>query len=373
MKLRSLAGLALLASSLLASCSAEDVRYLARAAYEEARILARREPIEDLLQGDLDADTRLKLELTLQTRKFAEQGLGLEIGGSYTSLARVDQSQIVYVVSAARHDRLEPYLWWFPIVGHVPYRGYFRREAAKSLARTLERQGFDTYVRSAMAFSTLGYFNDPLLSHLLRREPVDLVETILHELLHTTVYVKGQTAFNESFANFVGHRGAMEFFTERGEDEDAALARRRWHDALQFAALLETIVDELEAAYASGIDESARQQLFDRARSRYEQVAWQTDEYSRFATAPLNNAVLLARRVYFERLQLFETLCSRFDDDLARCVRWVIDTSRVTTDPYRAIAAALAAHRNDDRGVADGTRSSAGGTVEELRPHRPPR
>ena len=148
--------------------------YVVRAAYEEARLLWRRQPIEHVLAGSLDPDTRAKLELTLAVRHFAKDTLGLSVGGSYKSLATVDPSQIVHVVSAAPRDHLVPYPWWFPVVGRVPYRAYFAADAADAFAADLEREGYDTDVRPAVAFSTLGWFDDPLLSTLLIYEFVVL-------------------------------------------------------------------------------------------------------------------------------------------------------------------------------------------------------
>ncbi len=325
-----------------ASCGAEDLQYLIRAAYEEARILARREPIDEMLADDaLDPETRAKLQLCLEARSFAERRLGLEVGGSYASVATVDQDQVIHVVSAAYRDKLESYTWWFPIVGRVPYRGYFRRESALGLAQNLEDQGYDTYVRRALAFSTLGYFDDPLLSHLLRYDEEELVETILHELLHGTIYVSGHAAFNESFANFVGHRGAVAFFEEQDRPEIARRAAERWDDSRQFSHLLSEILDQIEGAYASGVEESDRALLFAAARASYAERSWHTDEFGRFADGPLNNAVLLARYVYFDRLDLFEQVYQRFDGDLPRAIEWIAQAARSSDDPYSGVETAL--------------------------------
>jgi predicted aminopeptidase len=337
-------GLAILGLVALSSCGGEDVRYVLRAAYEEARILARREPIAEMLaDDDLDPATRGKLELVLATRTYARDRLGLEVGGSYGSVASIDQDQIIHVVSAAYRDRLEPYTWWFPIAGTVPYRGYFERSSAVDLAQALESEGYDTYVRRALAFSTLGYFDDPLPSHLLKYDDEELVETIFHELLHGTVYFGGHSAFNESFANFVGHRGAIAFFAERGRGDVARRATLRWEDSLQFSRVLAEILEELEKAYASGVSETDRARLFAAARERYAGRVWNTDEFDRFATGPLNNAVLLARHVYSDRLSVFEEVFGRFDEDLPRSIEWVTQAARSSEDPFAGVAAALSA------------------------------
>jgi len=315
--------------------------YVTRAAYEEARLLWRRQPIESLLAGPLDAGTRAKLELTLAVRAFAAADLGLSVGGSYTALARVDAGQVVHVVSAAPRDRLVPYTWWFPIVGDVPYRAYFDAAEARALAASLDAQGYDTDVRPAIAFSTLGWFNDPLLSTLLRDDEEGLAETIVHELLHSTLYVPGQAAFNESFATFVGHRGAQRFFQLRGDTVRAMQAAARWSDALTFSVCLARGVTRLEAAYAAGVDPAARAPLFDALRADCVAQPWRTDEYTGFCSGSLNNAVLMHARLYADRLALFEAAAARNGDDLRATIAWIRSVAS-RGDPFAALEVALA-------------------------------
>lgn len=311
--------------------------YALRAAYEEARLLWRRQPIDTVLAGDVDADTRAKLELALAVRRFAADDLGLNVGGSYESIATVDASQIVHVVSAAPRDRLEAYTWWFPIVGRVPYRAYFDPADANALAAELDAEGYDTYVRPAVAFSTLGWFDDPLLSTLLRYDPERLAETIIHELLHSTIYLPGQAGFNESFANFVGYRGAERFFLDRDEPERATMTAARWADALTFSTFLAGAIARLETAYARGIDPPARAELFAEMQAQAGQQQWLTDEYAGFARQPLNNAVILHDRLYADRLGMFENAYVRHGGDLRATVAWIRDAVAGHDDPFAAL------------------------------------
>jgi predicted aminopeptidase len=323
---------------LLCGCSPA---YVLRAGYEEMRILWRRQPIEELLRSEsIDPETRAKLELTLAVRSFARD-LGLSVGESYSSLSRVDADQVVYIVTAAKRDRLEPYTWWFPIVGRVPYRGYFDREDALRLASELERDGYDTYVRPAIAFSTLGWFDDPLLSNLLRYDQVTLASTIIHELLHNTIYLSGKTSFNESFGNFVGWRGAIEYFDRYGKPSLLQHARAVWADELLFSRLLGEMVQRLQVAYERGIDLEDRQRLLGEEQDRLRSAAWKVSPRREFTDRALNNAIILHQWLYAHDLHLFERAFARRGEDLGATIEWIRTLAEDVEDPFVALAQAL--------------------------------
>ena len=164
-----------------------------------------------------DPALRAKLALVQEARRFAIDSLNLKAGQSFTAYSRLDRDTLVLVVSAAYRDRLEAKTWWFPVVGRFPYKGFFDVPDALRTAQSLRTDGFDVTVGPSSAFSTLGWFNDPLVSTTVKADSVTLVNTILHELLHNTFFAKGAVSFNESFATFVGGRGAEHFFRARGD------------------------------------------------------------------------------------------------------------------------------------------------------------
>jgi predicted aminopeptidase len=304
----------ILAGSLaLSACSPI---YVIRAGVEEAKILSRRRPIARVIEDPATApETRRKLALVLQARDFAEHALDLDVGGSYTTYSWVESDTLLLVVTASEKTRFRAHTWWFPIVGHVPYKGYFNFDAAFSEAERLEQAGFDVQVRPSSAFSTLGWFNDPVLNTLLRYDDVSLVNTVIHELLHNTIYIPSRIAFNESFANFIGERGAIEFFCNReGENAPRCInARNAWADNLRYAAFLSSLVADLEALYSrDDLDRATklarREVVFDEARERFmEEVEpeLRTNLFRGFTRRPLNNATLIGTRLYYDRLDLF--------------------------------------------------------------------
>ena len=292
--------------------------YISRAAYEEAKILARRQPIPRLVAREsTDPVLRAKLSLVLEARQFAVDSLALKAEESFTTFSQLDRDTLVLVVSAAYRDRLERKTWWFPVVGRFPYKGFFDFTEARRTAEALRNDGFDVTVGPSSAFSTLGWFNDPLVSTTVKADSVTLVNTVLHELLHTTFFAKGQVSFNESFATFVGGRGAEHFFRAKG---DSALLRRAqddWHDDLLLGAFWERTATEIDSVFATLPDSAsaqriaARDTVYARARRRLvDSIGPQLRTYpvGWVERVPLNNAVLMSRRVYAERLDRFDSV-----------------------------------------------------------------
>jgi predicted aminopeptidase len=331
----------IIAPILLSGC------YFTRAAYEEGRILWNRKPIDHALaRKDLPADIRAKLETVLAVRKFAAENLGLNVGGAYQSIAQVNQSAIVHVVMAAPRDSLKPYTWWFPIVGYVPYRGYFDESDATAEAAALEAQGLDTMVRPAVAFSSLGFFDDPVLSNLLMLNRVELAGVLIHELFHRTYYMPSNAMFNESAADYVGGAGAVAFFAATdGESAPSTMAARGILESdFKFARFLLKEQARLLDIYMADLPgkelDQRREAAFAAIKSDYTELAPSLSGLERFDLdkQPLNNAVMVNYLIYFHDLDNFAALDRMNHGDLRATIAQIISIAKAhPDDPFYAI------------------------------------
>jgi predicted aminopeptidase len=324
-----------------------DARYIARAGIEEGRLLLRRREIDQLVaDSQVSAAVRQRLALVRAARAYAADSLGLAVGKTYTTYVDVGRDTLLLVLSASRRDKLREVTWRYPIVGVVPYKGFFSAARARREAQQLESQGLDVYLRPSGAFSTLGYLSDPLFSTAMSRDTMELVATVLHELAHNTLYVKSQTPFNESFASFVGYRGAEAFFRARNDTLDAKRAAARWRDERTLDVFYAELARRLDSTYADNLSgerlEQARTALFEWSREQFRGPVGQsleTYDWRWFAQAPLNNAVIIAARLYRMDLNLFDEIFLQNNADIAETIRAI--QIRVYTqpdrDPYRAL------------------------------------
>jgi len=322
-------------------------RYIARAAWEEGRILARRRPIDSVIADPATpASDRAKLVLVLEARRFAADGIGLRAKRSFTTFAALPRDTLVLVLSAAYRDQLRAVTWWFPIVGRVPYKGFFDPGDAVRAEKDLADQGFDTNLRQSAAFSTLGFFNDPLVSTTLRSDSLELANTVIHELTHNTYYAAGQAPFNESFANFVGHRGAAAFFRSRRDDSAARRVDQRWADTKTLGRFWTGVYAALDSAFRANPTSraarlAARDTIFARTRERLVTEVGPHLRTMRPAALPnvrLDNAALLARRVYSTGLDDFDAVYDEQGGDLRRAVAQIIALAKANPhDPFGAL------------------------------------
>lgn len=307
-----------------------EVRYVHRAGVEEGRILAARKPIAKLVADTtIPAETRDRLTLVLEARDFAA-ALGLEARSTYTEYADVGRDTLLLVVTASGADCICPVTWKYPFVGRVPYKGFFDAMQARKFAGELEAKGYDVAVRPSSAFSTLGWFNDPLLSTALDRDSVEMVAVVLHEIAHNTLWVKGNVAFNESYAQMVGYRGAEAFFRARGDSVHALRAADRWSDEGVLGDFYDRLIARADSLYGTHPDSAAlrtgKVAIAQWARAEFEgpvaarlravHVTPSTDTTVR----PINNARLVGITLYRSHHQAFESWYERYHGDLKSAI-----------------------------------------------------
>lgn len=365
---RSIVGLLLVLSLALLSVSSCSPGYVLRAGWEEAGILWRRQEISSVIADAAVNDlTRTKLTLVLQARDFAKE-IGLKPDESFTTYSAIDRDELLWVLSAAEKTRFRAKTWWFPIVGSVPYKGFFEEADARAEAKELEDEGLDIHLRPSPAFSTLGWFNDPLLSTTLRSDEMTLVNTVIHEILHNTIWIKNNVPFNESLANFIGNRGAILFFEKQfsADHKWAVEARARWERELRYADFLEQLKVELTPLYdtvwspGGKLAESLSAADLDRVLAERDRIF--ADAVARFfppaPAAPgqpapkrkippkMNNALIMAQQVYLTKPRLFEQLAGCEHQELSKVVERVKELAERANDagkdPFEILAADVA-------------------------------
>jgi predicted aminopeptidase len=294
-------------------------------------------PIDRLI-GDEQTDALLRQRLVrvAEIRDFASRELALPDDGSYREYAQLDRDYVVWNVFAAPELSLDPVQWCFPIAGCVAYRGYFAEEKARAFAAQLEKKGFDVFVGGVPAYSTLGWFDDPVLSTFVTYPEIEIARLIFHELAHRVAYLPGDTMFSESFAvavetegvrRWVGMRGAAEQF----EAFQSAQARKQ-----QFLDLTGRARERLRAAYAQDLPEekkrAAKAEVLRAMREEYERLKadWGGFAgYDRWFEEPLNNAKLVSVAAYSGLVPGFRRMLAEADGELPRFYRAVQELARL--------------------------------------------
>ncbi len=280
-------------------------------------VLSNCEPIQQFLQSDtVSIEVRNKLELIQETRLFAHSQIGLLLTDNYTCFHDTEGLPVSWNVSACATTRFEPYTWQFPIVGKLTYKGFFEEQLAVTEQIRLAAEGFDVLLRPVSAYSTLGYFTDPVLSTMLNYSDVRLADLIIHELTHGTVFAKGFTDFNESLANFVGNTGSIMFIKSRGvADEVIQKIVDEREDDRKFREFINKVVADLDSLYTSTHPDERilreRASIFRSAQSRFNRLRgnqFTTNKYDFFLRWKINNAQLLSYRRYNRDFELFERL-----------------------------------------------------------------
>jgi predicted aminopeptidase len=315
--------LALLLLAAIGGCASPG--YYLHAVSGQVELLNKRRPVEAVLNDPATAPrTRQQLELVRRLRDFASRELGLPDNRSYRTYADLERPFVVWNVFATPELSLEPKQWCFVFAGCVSYRGYFARDKAEQFAAGLEQDGYDIYVGGVPAYSTLGWFDDPLLNTFLHRPEADLAGLLFHELAHQVVYVGGDTAFNESFATVVELEGVRRWFESHGTASQAEAYRQKIRRREQFTALVLKHKASLAEIYASNLGDAekrvAKAKIFAELHSDYAVLksGWGNHaDYDKWFEQDLNNAHLAAIGMYHQHVAAFQKLLARLGGNLA--------------------------------------------------------
>lgn len=325
-KTKLLKGIPLIALLLLnTACS--TVSYYSQAVAGHLKMMHARQDIDEILATDaIDEELRQKLELAIKIRAFASTELGLPDNDSYKSYVATGKDSVTWNVVAAGEFSVNATKWCFPVAGCVSYKGYFDKADALAFEAELREQGMDTTVNGATAYSTLGWFDDPLLDTMLKGHEVRLVGLIFHELAHQKLYIKGDSDFNEAYASFVEQEGVRAWLRASnglyGVDDYTALLSR----GEKFSALLMRAREQLIAGYAdkslSDLEKrKTKEAVFIQMREDYavQKAEWDGYKgYDRWFSRDLNNARLVATSTYRRWVPAFEAIYRENAGDLNR-------------------------------------------------------
>jgi len=316
--------------------------YYGHLAGGQSRLMLGRESVEKLLDDPgTDAELRRKLELVQEVREYS-RSLGLEVEDQYTSYVDWPGDRVITTVVATRPGQITPHEFSFPIVGRVPYKGFFKKERAEREAEGLRAKGMDVCLFAIKAYSTLGWFPDPLTTPMLDTSTDRLAETVIHELVHATVFVESQPDFNEGAANFVGEEAAIRFFSgEPGREAQSPDLdpRLRVGDDRQIASELMRLRDEVSELYAGVLSGEAqtreREALTTRARERLGDLPLRTRDPAKVAEKiRLSDACLSLSGTYVADTPKHERVLEHLGGDLPRFIERLREAAE-TDDPRR--------------------------------------
>ncbi len=329
----------LLVLILLGGC--ETISYYSQAAQGQWALWRLRQPIEQLVvDSSLDPVLKQRLQQVQMIRQFASRQLALPDNNSYRYYSDLQRRYVVWNVFATEEFSVSPRHWCFPIAGCVSYRGYFSEPAARGYADKLNRQGYDTYVGGVAAYSTLGWFADPVLNTFINYDELRLAGLIFHELAHQQVYIAGDTMFNESFASAVAFAGIERWLTYQQRPEQVSVYVDSQSISRDFITLLLQAREQLAQLYQLDLPEQekrARKQQFfnDIVAVRYpafkekwyaiaekrepkarRHIVNQVDQYDQWLSVSLNNAKLSTLASYYQWQPAFQYLLAEAKGDL---------------------------------------------------------
>ncbi len=343
----------LLVASLLNGCS--SLGYYGQLASGQWQLLRAREPVAEVIANPAtDPGLRQHLQHSQQARAFASEVLKLPDNRSYRVYADIGRPYVVWNVFATPEFSLEPMTHCFPIAGCVAYRGYYSQSGARGAAAVNKLEGLDVYIGGVEAYSTLGWFDDPILNSMVNWGDERLATVIFHELAHQRVYVKDDTAFNESFATFVEQEGTRQWRVARGLPVQPADAGKQRD---QFVALVLACRERLKALYAQPLDamamRAAKQAEFERLRTEYRQLRdreWGgVGRFDAWINGPMNNAKLLPFGLYDQWVPAFAGLFAESGGDWQRFYRRVEEVGSLPVQERQRLLNRIAGNAGSHR------------------------
>lgn len=282
-----------------------SIGYITRGAYQGVKLLASRESLESVV-NDPDTSNALaaRLKLAQEVLEFAES-IGLDPKGAYSTYVKLKSDSLSWILMASKQTSFELETWWFPIVGTVPYKGFFTKEDAIAAGKALRQKGYEGLVRPTAAFSSLGWFKDPILSTMTDGSEVQMVNTLLHELVHRHIWIKNDVVANESLANFIGTEATVDFYASRpglpGDlDSGSSLlleAQSKRDQMYEFANALNTLYESLNRLYQSSLQTHEKLELRELIfKGLSKNTLKSLRSHGGFES--LNNAELMQHRIY---------------------------------------------------------------------------
>ena len=301
-----------------------SIAYYSQAIGGQLTILGQRQPIEDVIADpEIPDEIRARLKQVVAMRRFAVSELGLPDNASYTSYVDLKRPYVVWNVFAAPELSLIPRQWCYPIAGCVSYRGYFKEHDAERFAESLRKKGDDIMVAGITAYSTLGWFHDPLLNTMLNRSDTSLAGTLFHELAHQQLFIKDDTTFNESFATTVELEGVRLWLKMHGSEEQYLRYLQGHQRKMQFIDLAQGTRKKLIALYADSIPDQAKrlgkQRIFSELKQDYQKLKRTWGGYSGYDNwfnRELNNAHLVPVGSYYDYVPALQRLLHDCEGDL---------------------------------------------------------
>jgi predicted aminopeptidase len=289
-----------------------QIPYILESAWTHLKIISSKKDIESALKDpDLPEEWKTKLQIALDVRPYIKS-IGLRITKNYQSFVDLKRPYVSHLLIVAPAYSLKPKKWWFPIVGSFPYKGFHSEKKAERAAKEYEKDNMDTYVRGVTAYSTLGWFNDPILSTMMRYSEEELVETIIHESVHATIFIKDNVDFNEQLAMFIAKKATLKYYKEksdemykkiikeqRNEDIFADYLMASYKKIKKFYKIKENRTPELKAKLFEDIKDDYKKEFVKKISDR---------KYDFILKQNLNNAYFAAQRTYHMNQKKFEVV-----------------------------------------------------------------